>query len=293
MRIASFTMIGQFPDGISLHIRNLKWALTKQDHIFIVTLPKYIEKFSLKNDEIVTFIPFQHEREGFIDFWSEFPAILKETGARPEWYLFMEQDIWFRRPLVNLPKNEKEIRNYLPLQNDYHAVMSGGKLFHPRVWEGANLLHKNVIEGAIDRNIHFSFTNQFFCDIDGEITLNRFVRPDTFDEMSLFCALEAKTKPIYEDGAVHLRGPESLHRQFPELYSDCIEEKLKEAQEKLNYLCVYAALAFYYVAGNWKNPLDWGKMHEKYREEYRKVMNTATEWMTKEEYEKLCNIFKV
>jgi len=42
--------------------------------------------------------------------------------------------------------------------------------------------------------------------------------PDTMDELNLFCALEARVAFEREVPAVHLRGPETLHRRFPEIY---------------------------------------------------------------------------
>ena len=95
MRIASITMIGQFPHGINLHVRNLRWALTDEDHIFIITLPQFIKEFNLINDKTITYIPFEAcANTGFITFWREFPKIVKEYNINPEWFMFMEQDIW-------------------------------------------------------------------------------------------------------------------------------------------------------------------------------------------------------
>lgn len=282
-------MIGQFPDGIALHCKNLRWALTEKDHSFIITLPEYIERFGLKNDNYFTYIAFETDgKDRFINFWGKFPEMVNQMGILPEWFLLMEQDIWFHKPLGEFGAT-KEILNYLPLQEEYHAVMSEGKLLHPRVWEGANLIHGSVIRSAIDRGINFSFTRNFFCEL-GSVKLNQYKMPDTFDEVSLFCALEAKTRAEYEDRAVHLRGPESFHRQFPDLYEQCEEEDLLAAQKKVSYLCIYGIVAAYYIAGNWTKPLVWSKMRDNFREEYRKLVPSAAEWMLPAEYERLCEV---
>ena len=91
---ASITMIGQFPDGIDLHVRNLRWALSEKDHIYIVTNGLFIKKFNLLNDERVTYIDFRKcdDIQTFIPFWEEFPTIVREQRIDPQWFLSMEQD---------------------------------------------------------------------------------------------------------------------------------------------------------------------------------------------------------
>src|SRR5438552_9098536 len=91
MHIASITMIGQFPDGIDLHVRNLKWFLNATDyHIYIITSPKALKKINIK-DERLTFItkPTPEDeftinpQTGFINFWKWFPAIVKHYKISP------------------------------------------------------------------------------------------------------------------------------------------------------------------------------------------------------------------
>ncbi len=95
MSISSITMIGQFPDGISLHSRNLRWALSEQDHIYIVTPRPFIKKYGLESDDRTTYIDFgmcDNIRQ-FLGFWKEFPRIIGENGIDSEWILLMEQDM--------------------------------------------------------------------------------------------------------------------------------------------------------------------------------------------------------
>lgn len=301
MRIASFTMIGQFPHGIDLHIRNLKWALNKEDSIFIVTLPEFIKTFKLKNDNQITYIPYMKSHsEGFINFWKYFPKILERLNIDPEWFLFMEEDIYFHNKIVILPK-EKEIVNYLLPQTTYKAIFVNDKLYHPRVWEGGNLIHKHIVRDAIKENVSFSFVNkkdyfyrknELFWEekVNGKIKLNWNDNPDTFDEFGLYCALVKDTKVIHHDKSVHLRGPESLHRQFPYLYKTCKEEDLIKAKQKLNYLCIYTAIAVYYIVGNWKGNILWENIQNKYKLEFSKILPNAKEWMKIDEYERLKEI---
>ncbi len=293
-------MFGQYPHGIDLHVRNLKWALTKDDHVYIVTLPKIIEDFKLESGGNVTYIPFHHIDEGdFINFWAGFPGIIKNLNIKPQWFQFMEGDIWFHKKPGFVPRNPKEIANYLPLQTHYHAVMAGNKLLQPRVWEGGTLVHGDVVRRAIDNDISFSFVKEFFCEFDpdywedlmgGRISLRYFKAPDTFDEFNLYCALIEKSKICHFDRAVHLRGPESLHRKFPHLYNTCTDEQLVEPSKVLPYLCVYGAIAPYYIDGHWKGMIQWHKMKPEFQKEFVRLLPTASEWMKPEEYVRLVEI---
>lgn len=293
-------MVGQYPHGIDLHVRNLKWALGSEDKIFIVTTPGIIKDFNLKDDNRVRYIPFKHEGESsFINFWAGFPAMLKSLNIKPKRFLFMEADIWFHQKPKSLPREGLEIMSYLPLQHHYHAVMVKGEVIHPRLWEGGTLVHYDVVQRAIDFGISFSFVKSFFCDKEkekwqekagGEIKLKYFKEPDTFDEFGIYCALVEKTKMTHADKCVHLRGPESLHRKYPNLYNGCTEDDLVEPQKKLPYLCVYAGIAPYYIDGHWQGKLDWRRIETKYKDEYMKVRRTAHEWMRPDECERLCAI---
>jgi hypothetical protein len=105
-------MIGQFPDGIALHCKNLRWALTEKDHSFIITLPEYIERFGLKNDNYFTYIAFETDgKDRFINFWGKFPEMVNQMGILPEWFLLMEQDIWFHKPLgeFGMPERNSQL----------------------------------------------------------------------------------------------------------------------------------------------------------------------------------------
>lgn len=280
-------MIGQYPHGIDLHVRNLRWALNKEDKIFIVTLPEFISQFNLKDNDQVKYIPFAHSGGSFIPFWESFPTILGKLNINPEWFLFMEEDIWFHKKNLPIPKST-EIMNYLPLQMDYHAIMRDGKVIHARVWEGGTLVNKSIVRRAINSGISFSFVNNFFYEKEDKwknIALKYFKISDTFDEFGLYCALVESTKMLYKDYCVHLRGPESLHRKFPELYDSCTENDIAIAQKTLPYLCVRAGIAPYYIDGHWKGSIDWKKIDKKYCAEFKKL--SKCEWMTEKERERL------
>jgi len=299
MRVASITMVGQFPDGIDIHVRNLKWALSEDDHIFIITLPAFIESFGLKNDNQVTYIPFiaQNVTEnGFINFWKHFPRIIKEYQIYPEWFLFMEEDIWFfaKPPIQDDPKM---IRGFLP-RGSYRNIMLNDQIMHNRIWEGAQAIHSSIVQNAIEFGIDFSFVRNTFLtknqkkydeEFGGHITMSMYQNPDTFDEFGLYCALVEKTQIEHEVKALHVRGPESMHRMYPDVYLYATKERLHEIQKKLPYVDVLLVVAVYYTVGLWKHihHLDWTKAQKESKREIARLLLTGSEWMTFEEYTRL------
>lgn len=301
MRIASVTMVGQFPHGIPLHVRNLEWALTPDDHIYIVTLPQHITDLGLKNSERVTYVPFQHNGDGsFINFWNDFPAIVKNNNIEPEWFLLMEEDIWFfAHPQP--PCNNKVVTSFLPGGSKYRNVMVGDTLLHNRVSECSQLIHGDIMRDAIKFGINFSFTTRTFLDrnreqyekeFGGPIGLSMYQKPDTMDEMGLYCALVARTKMVYDCKACHLRGPESLHRQFPDLYAQQSNERVREVQKRISYFDVLLALVPYYVAGLWDSVshLDWSKARPESKDEVRRLLSNGADWLNFHEYTRLDNV---
>jgi hypothetical protein len=300
MRIASVTMIGQFPDGIDLHVRNLRWALSEHDHIFVITTGSFITKYKLKNDARTTFIDFGEFStiQLWIPFWNDFPRIVSDHGIAPEWFLFMEQDIWFSKMIKDEPlPDPNEIRSYLPLHNNYHSVMIDERMIHPRIWEGAVLIHGPLVQRAIDFGIDFSAHANWFINKDrehwdrlggGKLSFRAYEQPDTMDEFTLYCALVEKKKAAYCARAAHVRGPEALHRLSRELYDSGDTNRLGIiAEQSPPYFCVYAAAAVYFIAGNWKEEADWTKMEDWYKPEFETLIRTGKEWMKSEEYERL------
>jgi hypothetical protein len=300
MRIASVTMIGQFPHGVDLHTRNLKWALSEQDHIVIVTIGSFIKNYNLKNEDRVTYIDFgdYSNFQPWIPFWNNFPKIVREHGIDPEWFLFMEQDIWFHEIIKDDPlPDPQELRSHLRLNNNYHSVMVDERLCHPRVWESAMLVHGPLVRRAIDFGINFSAHENWFINKDrkywdglagGNLSLRAYGQPDTMDEFGLYCALVEKTRATHCAKAAHVRGPEALQRMSPDLYDSSQPEKLRViALESPPYFCVYSATAVYFIAGNWNEEVDWTNMQPWCKPEFEKLIRTAKEWMKADEYERL------
>jgi hypothetical protein len=300
MRIASITMIGQFPDGIDLHARNLRWALSETDHICIVTRGSFIEDYDLRSDDRITYIDFSkcNDIREFLPFWKEFPRVISDNHIDPEWFLFMEQDIWFYEKIKDDPlPDSSEIRGHIPLHETYHCVMVAQRLCHPRVWEASMLVPGPVVRRAIGFGVDFSahpnwFTkrNKEYWDnvAGGTISLGDYQHWDTMDEFTLYCALVENTRATYCPRAAHLQGPEALHRSVPEVYNGVEGGSLYSLTEHWNsYCCVHTAAAMYFIAGNWKQPADWNRIQRRYRPEFEKLSRRAHEWMKPDEYERL------
>ncbi len=299
-RIASVTMVGQFPHGIDAHVRNLRWALTPTDHIFVVTLQDIIAESGLVSDEHVTYVPLMPREvkpTGWIVFWHEFPAFVRELGIDPEWFLLMESDIWFfERPGV--PMDTGSVRSFLAPGNGYRDVMVGGQLLQPRIWEGAQLVSGRVIRRAIDFGIDFAAVPETFVDrnrnryeerLGGPISLFDNHMPDTMDELSLFCALEAHVTFERDVRAVHLRGPETLHRRFPEIYRDATRAQVDAVQQRQPHLDVLLAIAVYHAAGLWSDigGLDWTRAWPESRRDLDRLLGSGASWLTAGEIARL------
>jgi hypothetical protein len=155
-----------------------------------------------------------------------------------------------------------------------------------------------VIWRAIWSRVSFSFVKETFLDkerdryegeLGGQISLSLMQKPDTMDEFGLYCALVEKTCVEHDVRALHLRGPESLHRMFPDVYRFATVERLREVQNKVPYLDVLLAVALYYVVGLWEkiDHLDWSKLKPESRKEIERLLRQGLEWMNNEEYTRL------
>jgi hypothetical protein len=217
----------------------------------------------------------------------------------------MEQDILFHNKLVSLPHDEREIVNYLPL-SQYHSMTVGGKIHHHRVWEGANMLYGKLVHKSLEDNISYSFTKNYFFEKDrkkwekklgGEIGMVEFKLADTMDEMCYYCPMVHNTEAVHEDKAVHLRGPETIHRHFPKLYHDMGPKDMEAIKKKSPYLDIYITLASYFLSGNYKNidKFDMSKMRPENKGMFKRLRYKGREWMdgpTSARLEHLCDLLE-
>ena len=309
MQIASITMIGQFPDGIDLHVRNLKWFLNATDyHIYIITLPSMLERINVRDDK-VTFITrptpedvfTQNPQTGFVQFWSWFPTMVKHYKINPEWFLFMQLDLWLVETFDCVPEPQT-VKTFFPVKNPYHNVMLNDQMLQQRIWDGAHLINAAIVSRAIDFNIKFAYYRDSFLDrnrehyerlFGGKISIAMWKQPELMGEFSLYCALEERVGWSEIEKAVHLRGLEILHRKYPQIYNGCSQELLDEVQREIpDGIDIYTAVAAYHIAGNWNDckHIKWKNASEGMKRGLRMVAQTADEWMTKEQHGRLLEV---
>src|ERR1051325_8903353 len=229
MTIASITMVGQFPEGVDLHIRNLKWFFNTLDyHIYIITLPEVREQINIEDNK-VTFIvkptavdEFTPEplNPRFVSFWKWFPAIVKHYDIQPEWFLLMEQDLWFFEQFDSFPAPHT-IKTFFAEKGSYHDVMLDDQVLQPHLWEGTHLINAGIVKRAIDFKIDFGYRAKSFLDrrrdhyeklFGGKLSLSKWTGPETLTQFSLYCALEERVGWSTVEKAVHLQSPEVLLR---------------------------------------------------------------------------------
>jgi hypothetical protein len=301
-------MVGHFPDGVELHVRNLKWFLADTDyHIYVVSLPGLREQMDI-NDERLTIITqptpqhaFIVNREtGFVNFWKWFPAIIHYYSIRPEWFLFMEQDLWFFERFDSVPQLNT-IKTFFSEKSAYHSILLDDRVLQPHLWEGTHLVSAAIVNRAIDFKIDFGYRVKSLLDrnrqhyeklFGGKLSISMWTGPETLSDFALYCALEERVGWTEVEKAVHLQGPELLHRKYPQIYCGHNEDLLTQAQREIPYIDVYTAIAVYYIAGVWKGceNVRWENAGDNLRRDLSKVGLTASEWMTKQEHARLVEI---
>lgn len=309
MQIASITMVGQFAHGIDLHVRNLKWFLHGIDyHIYIVTTPAVARQAAINNAR-VTFITqpqagkefVENPETRFVNFWRWFPTIVKEFRIDPEWFLFMEQDLWFFEQFDSFPQ-PNTVKTFLPDHNPYHDVMLDENVLQPHIWEGTHLINGAIVQRAIKANIRFAYFAESFLDrhrqmyeeaFGGKLSIFMWTKPETMSEFSLYCALQERVGWEEVEKAVHFRGAEIFHRKYPQIYYGADQPLIGAAQAAVPDTDVYTAIALYYIAGNWRSlDINWNKAPKELDSALAKIAIRAKEWMTPEQYDRLMELRK-
>jgi hypothetical protein len=301
-KIASITVFTHFPHGVDLHLRNLKWFLGSIDYqIYIVTLPKVLEQIKTTRDR-VSFITkptpgddfTANPQTGYVNFWKWFPAIIQHYNIKPDWFLLMEQDLWFFERFDRVPE-PNAIKTFFSEKAPYHTIMLDDRILQPHLWEGTHLINAAVIDRAIKFNIDFGYRPKSLLErnrahyeklFGGKLSIAEWTAPETLSEFALYCALEERVGWVEVEKAVHLQGPELVHRKYPQLYERYNEDLLLQARRDIPYIDIYAAAALYCIAGNWIDCQDvkWDKAGANLRRDLSKIALSAHEWMTREEH---------
>lgn len=301
-------MVGQFPEGVELHVRNLQWFLRGLDyHIYIVTTPKVFDNIDINTAE-VTFITrptaqdefAENPQTGYVNFWRWFPTLIKNYRIEPEWFLFMEQDLWFFEQFDSFPPSDT-VKTFYREPGEYHNIMLNDEILQPHLWEGTTLVNSAIVTRALKAKVRFGYYAESFFDrnreryeglFGGKITIAQWTRPETMGEFSLYCALEERVQWQEVEKAVHLRGPEIVHRKCAEFYRGGTQESVTAVQAALPDVDIYTAVAVYYIAGAWRRreQIDWRNASEELEHSLLKVAATAGHWMAPEQYSRLLEV---
>jgi hypothetical protein len=212
----------------------------------------------------------------------------------------MEQDLWFFDKFDCVPE-PKTIKTFFSEKGPYHNIMLNDQVLQPHIWEGTHLINAEIVKRAIDFKIDFGYRAKSLLDRDrehyeklfgGKLSISMWTEPETLTDFALYCALEERVGWDEVEKAVHLQGPEILHRRYPQLYNGYNQELLDHAQREVPYIDICAALAAYYIAGNWKRceQINWSSAGIKVKRDLSKVARSADQWMTKEQYGRLLEV---
>ena len=289
-------MVGQWPDGLRMHVANIAWALRLFDyHHIVVTTSAITRQYTGALQNVEFHVIDEVLSSGFIPFWDHFPNLwdtFQPTGAQ---CLFMEQDVLFARPLEKLSTKQDRLYSMLPESLDYHHLYVGDKKVHSRVWEGGFLIPSDLIQKALDNGVSFaqerpwinSNIKYYEKKLKGRIMFSGPKEPDTMDDLTAFCGLKAGTSVHYmKHQAVHLRGPEAVHRQFPKLITKFDSAGLQAIRE-INY-DPWVVAAGYYISGSHDNfAYDAGEPDTQSLHDLWRLQKFAREWMDENEYYRL------
>lgn len=152
MKVASLSVIAQFPQVLDLHVRNLRWALAGSDHhIYVFTFANW--NFDKARYPDVTFLetpvedPYDHHH-----FWRcEIPAFLG-SEVKEDMLSFTEADMFYYRPLLPLIQ---ESQPHITMNDDlYHGgLKDNGVEVYPRLWEGGLILNSQIMREAVEAGV--------------------------------------------------------------------------------------------------------------------------------------------
>jgi hypothetical protein len=248
------TTVGQHPRGLGLHLRNLRWAFAGCDfRIHVQTF----ENWGFGYEDVNYLTRQVADPFAYYNFWDETASHLATLLDYASAFLFMQQDILFTKPARSQLMRCVEHQRIVPNLESPHLSIyrQPQERIYPRIWEGATMLPAGVVAEAIENNVTLGSHHSMFKPggplfaayedkLDAHYTtkyddepghlarLTEFLdRPDidTMFELSLYCFCTSKpctSAPAnyrrceLGEFVVHLRGPESAHRDCPGIYDD-------------------------------------------------------------------------
>lgn len=320
------TTVGQHPRGLGLHLRNLRWAFAGSD--FRIHLQTF-ENWSFRYEGVNYLAREVADPLAYYNFWDEAASHLATLLGDASAFLFMQQDILFTKPARPQLRRCVEHQTIVPNLESPHLSIyrQPQERIYPRIWEGATMLPAGVLGEAIANNVtlgshHSTFKpgNRLFAAYEDKLSahyttkydeepghlarLSEFLDRsdvDTMFELSLYCFCTSKpctSAPAnyrrceLGEFVVHLRGPESAHRDCPAVYEDpLLVRELPWFHPRSNDL----AFMFLLAGTTW-----WGEdlqrlllnptRLELFETKVSRLADHAHEWMSRAELERFARV---
>jgi hypothetical protein len=316
MRLAVITTIAQHPKGFGLHLQNLRWALKDYDPEIWV---QCYEAHHLR--ENVNFVTAPGDPRKFHFFWDDTDKIVRNSGA--DLFLLMEQDILFTEPPHEQIHAAEPLR--ISLESDYLSVFDKDrKRLYPRIWEGCTFVTRDALQADVTLGSHARAFNTTLKEAAGRYyttnsclandfrTVQKLVENepffDTMFEFSFHCFVNNVPYRSwaedfnYEVGknVVHLRGIDMMLHDQPAIYEDlahtrCVLPDTHPAHEVWKRLLNGCSLMLLLCGAHGPTKLmrenlsnDFRGSREWLRKKINKMLPTAKEWLTEEQYKHLC-----
>lgn len=230
MKVATITCLGQHPKGLSLHLRNLQWAVDRPHERYIVSKTRW----RLKGD--CKFYLCDKPLGELTAYWNkEIPDLLRSIDA--DVVLFSEMDMIYT---THLGEHIDAVyaEDCLVMNSDIYGwdILKEGEIIYQRIWEGGLIVrydrlmrHLNT-EGELGWSVSSGSRKIVRENFDGEYIISpgnvEMLLTDVpaspvevlfdFQLRSFY----EKTPTRREKILIHLPRPETIHRLYPWVYDE-------------------------------------------------------------------------
>lgn len=245
--VSSITIAAQHPEGVELHLNNINWAIDNPKDIYLLTFKKWnLSKFSYKAKVIeVDEDPLQNHP--FYQFW-KYEALNLIKNLQSEIIVINQLDIFYTTKLYlyinEIKHNPDMVFNLNTPEPGRYSLFQEEKFVYPRIYEAGLIVNRELLIKAIEKGLHFGNgidnpdiiqfmkKNKLSFLVDNQLLPHGhpykggYIKGDCMAEFMLFCYMN-KIRALTRDYAIHLQAPETLHLNYPELYSN-FEKNIQE-----------------------------------------------------------------
>lgn len=308
MNVTCIVVAAQHPIAIDIQIRNLQWAINPTK-IVIFTFKAY--GLTSKYDN-VEFVEVNRNPGQFFYFYRKVIPDYIKSDRKADVFVFNELDIYFDRKVHDCVEQAYKTKMvFVGNMYKWYALYKNKEFIYPRLWEGGLICHAKYICDALNYGAVFSLdyehrtciaklkSGDYTFMFDGEHIgyggkhpVYGLVTGDQFSELQMYCHLLGyKTKvPNY---IVHFSGPETIHRNFPNMYNN-LDVYYNELIDLMKYRGT-ATVFHKYLCGHLKQETVWKTLHyieKDWAKEIIRLTVKAEEWMTEDEFERLLFVYR-